>query len=131
MENVKYKVLVIKAYFRGLEMRSYEQIMDLFSDDAVIHSPLYGEIKADKFYSELFSDTESSKITLKDIFLSETISNVAAAHFLYDWTLKDDALAQFECIDIFKFNTENKIIELKIIYDTWKVREKFENATSK
>jgi hypothetical protein len=120
---------VIKAYFKGLESRSYEQIIQLFDKDAVVHSPLYGQIKADQFYKELFAVTSSSKINLENIFLSESNPNIAAAHFEYDWTLKDGAKAPFECIDVFKFSAENKIIELKIIYDTYQVREKFETVT--
>lgn len=124
------KAAIIKAYFHGLEARSYEQVIALFSKDAIVHSPLYGQIKADKFYRELFADTNSSKITLKNVFVSENNSNIAAAHFLYEWTLKDGTLAPFECIDVFEFDSDNNIIELKIIYDTWNVRQKFEKATS-
>lgn len=125
------KATIIKAYFHGLETRSYEQVIKLFSKDAIVHSPLYGQIKAEKFYKELFEATSSSKITLKNIFLSDNNPHIAAVHFLYDWTLKDGTLAPFECIDVFEFSAEGQIVELKIIYDTWNVRQKFETATSK
>src|SRR3990167_3528340 len=70
----------IKAYFQGLQAGSYEQVIRLFDKDAIVHSPLYGEIRADKFYRELFAATSSSTITLKNIFLSSNDPHSAAAH---------------------------------------------------
>ena len=116
----------IKAYFQGLQAGSYEQVIRLFDKDAIVHSPLYGEIRADKFYRELFAATSSSTITLKNIFLSSNDPHSAAAHFLYDWVLKDGQKAPFECIDVFEFSNDNKIVDLKIIYDTYSVRGKFD-----
>jgi len=117
---------IIRAYFNGLEARSYEQVMSLFAQDAMVHSPLYGDVNAQQFYQELFAATESSVITLKNILVSTTNSHVAAAHFLYDWILKDGSPAPFECIDVFEFSDDNKIIDLKIIYDTYFIRGVFE-----
>ena len=45
---------------------------------------------------------------------------------LHDWTLSNNTLAPFDVVDIFEFNnTLDKIVSLKIIYDTWWTREKF------
>lgn len=104
------KADIIRAYLRGLEMRSYEQVMQLFDKDATIHSRLYGQMKAEAFYKKYFSSTSSVQVTLKNIFLGENNSNVAAAYFL----LKDDVLV-LDFIDIFEFSPTNKIIDLKIL----------------
>lgn len=113
---------IIKLYLKALEDSSYNDIIKLFTKDAVVYSPLYGKIKASKFYKELFKVTLSSKITLLNILKNE---NVGAGHFRYDWVLKDGTPTFFECVDIFYFS-KGKIKILKIIYDTYKVRNKFE-----
>ena len=117
----------IKEYLRGLEVGSHEEILKLFSQDAVVHSPLYGKIQAKKFYQDLFKDTSESKITLKNIFISQNNSNVAAGHFRFDWILQDGTPTSFECVDVFRFAEDGKINELTIIYDTSKIRTSFED----
>jgi len=116
----------IKEYLRGLEIGSADEIIKLFSPDAVVHSPLYGDVKAKKFYQELFKDTSKSKITLMNIFVSQNNPQIAAGHFRYDWILKDGTSTSFECVDIFRFDENGKIKELTIIYDTSKIRTSFE-----
>ena len=117
----------IKDYLKGLEVGSYDNIIKLFSPDAVVHSPLYGEIQAKKFYQDLFKDTSKSKITLMNIFISQNNAQIAAGHFRYDWILKDGTPTSFECVDVFRFDKNGKIKELTIIYDTSKIRTSFEN----
>jgi hypothetical protein len=117
---------VIKAYFHGLEKASYQDIIKLFSPNAVVYSPLYGKIEAVRFYKELFSDTQSSKIVLKNIFLSADKPDTAAAHFVYSWTMKDGTQVRFECVDVFDFALQSdKILSLTIIYDTYHTRKNF------
>ena len=123
-ERIKY---VIEAYFRGLESKSYEDIVELFSTDAIVNSPLYGKIEASHFYKDLFLDTKNFKIVLKNIFLGAENPDSAAAHFVYTWVMKDGTLNQFECVDIFEFEPRSKkIVSLKIIYDTHQTRQNFE-----
>lgn len=116
----------IREYLKGLEVGSYENIIKLFSSNAIIHSPLYGEIKAKKFYQDLFKDTSKSKITLMNIFISQNNPKISAGHFNYDWILKDGTPTSFECVDVFQFDNDGKISELTIIYDTSKLRTSFE-----
>jgi len=117
----------IKEYLRCFEVGSYEEIIKLFSPGAVVHSPLYGEIKAKKFYQDLFKDTLKSKISLMNIFVSQDNSKIAAGHFRYDWILKDGTQTSFECVDVFLFAKDGKIKELTIIYDISKIRTSFED----
>ncbi len=117
----------IRNYLKGLEVGSAEEIIKLFSPDAVVHSPLYGEIQAKKFYQNLFKDTSKSKTTLINIFVSQNNSQIVAGHFRYDWILKDGTPTSFECVDVFRFVEDGKIKELTIIYDTSKIRTSFED----
>jgi len=116
----------LKLYLQALEKGSYGGITKLFTEDAMVNSPLYGKIKASEFYKELFKDTAKSKITLLNLFTSKNNRNVGAAHFLYEWMLKEGTPTSFECVDIFKFSDDCKIKYLTIIYDTYKTRQRFE-----
>ena len=62
---------IIKNYLKALEIGSYDHMMTLFAKGAIIHSPLYGDISAEKFYKEVFEDSSESKITLMNILKGE------------------------------------------------------------
>jgi len=122
---------VINRYFQGLEKASYEDVISLFAKNAIVLSPLYGQIEAATFYKELFAVTNNSKITLKNIFINPDNPKVAAAHFFYDWTLKDGTSAPFECVDVFEFSSDsNQVTKLTIIYDTFHTRKAFEEVNA-
>jgi len=125
------KHAVVKAYFQGLEKGSYSNVIQLFAPHAIVHSPLYGQVEASRFYKELFSDTQSSQITLKNTFVNPENPNTAAAHFVYSWTLRDGKLVRFECVDVFDFvPNSDKIQTLTIIYDTYHTRAGFQQMKS-
>lgn len=117
----------IKEYLRGLEVGSDDEIIKLFSPNAVVHSPLYGKIQAQKFYQDLFKDTSKSTITLMNVFVSQDNPKIAAVHFRYGWILKNGTRTSFECVDVFRFDKDGKIKELTIIYDTSKIRNAHED----
>jgi hypothetical protein len=126
------KASILKAYFRGLEKSSYQDVIKLFSPKAIVNSPLYGQVEAFVFYKELFSDTNASKILLKNIFINPENPNTAAVHFIYFWTLKDGNEIKFECVDVFDFvPRQDKIQSLTIIYDTYQRRASFSKLKEK
>ncbi|MBC7826981.1 MAG: nuclear transport factor 2 family protein [Chitinophagaceae bacterium] len=118
---------IILQYFHGLESGDADKIANLFSAGGIVHSPLYGDMPAKEFYKDLFADTKQSAIMLLNIFENTEKTNVYAVQFRYNWILKDGSKTNFECVDVFQFNEENKISELTIIYDTYKLRSIFEN----
>lgn len=116
---------LIQTYLRGLEEGDASGIISLFSSDGVVHSPLYGQQAAGDFYHKLFQDTRQSAITLLHIFQETQQADVAAAHFRYDWLMKDGTPCSFECVDVFYLDPEGKIREMHIIYDTQATRTAF------
>lgn len=120
---------LITEYLNGLQNGNLEQLLSVFDENAVVVSPLYGILCAKQFYSDLFKDTNNSKITLFNIFKSvEKNKNTCAGHFKYDWTMKDGTDVTFECVDVFEITNEIKIKKVTIIYDTYgAVRNSFNN----
>ena len=120
---------ICKQYLDALNESSLEKVLSLFDPDAVVVSPLYGEMPATTFYKALFADTNRSETKLLNIF--ESISGVSslALHFHYIWTLKSGKIVEFDCIDVFQITPDKKkFTKLKIIYDTEPIRADF-NAT--
>lgn len=108
---------IATKYIEYLEKGDLENILDLFSEKAVVDSPVYGVMKAPDFYNKLMADTINSKLEILDIFES-TNSNNLALYFKYHWTLINSEVVDFDVVDIIEFDEENKIQKLKIIYDT-------------
>ena len=108
---------VAKKYIEFLSAGHLDDILSLFAENATVHSPIYGENDATTFYKILIDDTENSKLQLKGIFEDSESANLAL-HFEYTWTLKSTKVVAFDVVDIIEFDNQNKIIELKIIYDT-------------
>ena len=104
-------------YLELLEKGVIEQLLTLFSEDAMIDSPVYGILRADEFYRNLASDTANSELKLLGVF-EENNSNNLALYFNYKWTLKNNKIVDFDVVDIIEFDAQNKISKLKIIYDT-------------
>ncbi|HEY6977857.1 MAG TPA: nuclear transport factor 2 family protein [Chitinophagaceae bacterium] len=117
---------ILETYLKNLEAGDAEAIVKLFSEDGIIHSPLYGDMLAKNFYKDLFADTIRSTITLVNVFQSATNANTAAVHFKYEWTLRNGTKTNFEAVDIFSFDKLGKIKAMTIIYDTAQTRSAFE-----
>ena len=116
---------ICNKYLTALNDGDLNKVLSLFSENAVVISPLYGEILAKDFYKELFSDTEKSETKLLTIFDSSKNDESIALHFLYTWTLQSEEIVEFECVDIFNLTKDKKLFtKLSIIYDTYHIREK-------
>ena len=116
---------IMEAYLRALEAGEYAALMELFADDAMVHSPLYGDQPASDFFRALFRDTDHSIITPLHFFDDEP-ARVGAAFFIYECVFDNGRHTSFECVDLFEFDEQAKIHKLKIVYDTAQTRSAFE-----
>lgn len=115
----------MEAYLQCLERGDYDTLMDIFTPDAMVESPLYGPRPAAEFYRELFADTSASKITPFDFFTNSG-QRTGAVNFRYEWTLANGQEVAFDCVDVFSFTTDEKVRHMKIIYDTRSTRSQWE-----
>jgi nuclear transport factor 2 (NTF2) superfamily protein len=112
----------IDAYLERLAAGDLTGVLELFCDEAVVNSPLYGRMPARDFYTQLFGDTDQSKITPIDVLFSADTPRRAAVRFEYDWTLGNGTPTWFSCIDVVEFDEDWRIRELTIVYDTHPLR---------
>ena len=108
---------IANRYLKYLENGNIEKVIDLFAENGLVESPIYGIKKAGEFYRELNNDTSNSELHLKGFF-EQRDSNDLALYFTYKWTLKNNQKVEFDVVDIIELDSENKIKKLKIIYDT-------------
>lgn len=116
------KTTIAKSYIEYLSNGDLEQLLNLFTENGVVVSPVYGKKNYKDFYTQLFADTNKSVLNIKGIFEDIETGNIAL-HFNYQWTLKNDSQVNFEVVDILEFSPDNKIKVLTIIYDTVQSRE--------
>lgn len=115
-------------YLDALNRGSLEDVRSLFTEDAKVVSPLYGEGPAFTFYRDLFADTSRSETTLLNVFEATDGGASVALHFQYLWTLSDGKKVSFECVDVFTLSqTRDRFEKLTIIYDTARLRGNFES----
>ncbi len=108
---------IAKKYIEYLDAGNLDQLLSLFTSDAIINSPIYGRKNYIEFYTDLFADTTNSSLTTKGIFEDHDAHQIAL-YFNYHWTLASKKEVYFDVVDILKFDSFNKITELTIIYDT-------------
>lgn len=112
----------VAEYLRALEGGSAEAVLRLFAAGAMVHSPLYGEQPATEFYPALFADSSASRITPLIAFQGLPPAQAGAAYFRYHWTLANGELVVFDCVDVFQFDGQGLITDLRIIYDASETR---------
>lgn len=108
---------IARLYIDYLADAALNKLLNLFSEEAVVTSPIYGQLNHKEFYTRLFKDTNDSTIKVNAIYEDDITGNIAL-HFDYEWTLKNKSKVKFEVVDIITFNSSDKITSLSIIYDT-------------
>lgn len=106
-----------QAYLDALRHGDLAAILKLFTENAQIHSPLYGKQAAHDFYEELLSDTQESKLTYLDTLYHKERQTMALL-FRYEWQLASGQWVNFVVMDYLQLTPDGKIAELRIIYDT-------------
>jgi len=112
---------VIQTYCQALKDNDYQTIINLFSDDARVFSFQAGEKSPADFFNNLFANSRRVKVELKNILVDLDNEKTIAAYIYLDAVFGEFTL-QFEAVDIFEFDSKNKIKTLRIILDTHPIR---------
>ncbi len=124
---------LVERYLAALGAADVESMLTLFTPDARVHSPLYGERAASDFYPELFADTGAADLTLLGTMVGTSASGATLVSFLFhfDWTLPNGTAAPFDVVDIAELSDDGRIAAIRIVYDTVDVRPVYEADTGK
>lgn len=124
---------IVAAYLSALEEGDLAGMLELFTPDAVVHSPLYGTLPAAEFYPALFADTRSTKLTLLGTMRGTSVEGKALLSFLFhfDWQLPGGTAAPFDVVDIAELDDDGLISSIRIVYDSVDVRPAFEADTGR
>jgi ketosteroid isomerase-like protein len=122
-----------EAYLGALGSADLTAIIGLFSDGALVHSPLYGPTAATDFFPALFRDTAESRLTLRGVTHGTKADGTALVSiwFHFDWQLPSGRKAPFDVIDMLELTDDGRIASLHIVYDTAQVRPAFEQETGR
>jgi SnoaL-like domain len=124
---------LVSAYLRALSTADSGLAVSLFTEDGIVHSPLYGARPAREFYPALLADTSQAKLTLKAVMRGrdQTGQSTVSFWFHFDWRLPSGTAAPFDVVDVATLALGGKVKELHIIYDTVDVRPVFETEVGR
>jgi ketosteroid isomerase-like protein len=122
-----------EAYLGALARADLAAMLALFSEDALVHSPLYGPTPARQFYPALFGDTSQSLLTLLGVThgVKADGTPLVGIWFHFDWRLPSGRPAPFDVVDVMELSADGSVAALHIVYDTVAVRPAFEQDTGK
>jgi ketosteroid isomerase-like protein len=117
-----------EAYLGALGRADLAAILQLFSDGAQVHSPLYGSMQPRDFYSALFADTAESRLKLRGVMqgLAGDGTPLVSIWFEFGWQLAGGQQVHFDVVDVLELASDGRIRVLRIIYDTVGIRPVFE-----
>jgi hypothetical protein len=120
-----------EAYLGALGDANLAAMLGLFSDGALVHSPLYGPTAASDFFPALFGDTAESRLTLHGVMQGTTPGGMplVSIWFRFDWRLPSGHQVHFDVVDVLELAADERIAALHIVYDTAGVRPSFERET--
>ncbi|WP_375432651.1 nuclear transport factor 2 family protein [uncultured Friedmanniella sp.] len=124
---------LVATYLRALSTADAALAVGLFTEDAVIHSPLYGPSSPAVFYPQLFSDTSEARLELLATMqgLDSAGATTISFFFHFDWRLPSGEAAPFDVVDVARLDHDGLITSLHLVYDTVDVRPAFETATGR
>jgi ketosteroid isomerase-like protein len=122
-----------EAYLDALGRADVTALLALFSDGALVHSPLYGPTPARDFFPALLRDTSQSLLTLRGVTQGATADRtpLVSIWFRFDWRLTSGTPVPFDVVDVLELADDERIAALHIVYDTAHIRPVFEQETGR
>lgn len=106
----------IRRYLHAMAANDLPGVVACFTPDALIVSPVYGEVPMRPFYEKLFADTLRATVTIRDLYRSAQRPDRWIAHFGYVWVRRDQADMNTELIDLFELDRSgDRITKLQIV----------------
>lgn len=120
---------VVREYYRILVNHELPPLMTLFSADAVVDHPIFGEMPATEFFEVLLDRAKSHEITILNVFQAMENSNRLAAYLKAKFVTKDNTHFDEKSIHIFDILNTGLIQRLTVIIDTYPFRGEYASGT--
>ncbi len=112
---------VVRAYLEAMAAGDLDRVLDCFTPEGRVSSPVYGGVPVADFYRQLFADTRAASVDLKRIYTDADAAHFAA-HFSYRWERNDGTRTHCDLVDLFDFAPgSEKIVHLTVIFDTARI----------
>src|SRR4051812_29477250 len=97
-----------RQYLTAINSGSLPGVLSLFdSPDAIVCSPLYGQLPAAAYYRILFADARHAIIRIRHVFEALTDAPSIALHFSYTWIKRNGATVEFDGVDVFEMTADH------------------------
>lgn len=105
----------IRRYLSAMATNDLASVLACFTPNALITSPVYGEMPVRRFYERLIADTVRASVDLRTLYRSEHQPERWIAHFGYVWVRRDQPDMATELIDLFELDLSGLIARLRIV----------------
>ncbi|MFC7513857.1 hypothetical protein ACFQUU_02445 [Herbaspirillum sp. GCM10030257] len=108
-----------KQYLKAINAGSLPLVLSLFeSPEAIVRSPVYGQMTAGTYYRILFSDTRDAIIRIRHVYEALSDAPSIALHFSYTCITSNGHTVEYDGVDVFELTKDQtRFTKLTIIYD--------------
>jgi hypothetical protein len=115
-------------YLAALNTADVHGALSLFTNDAIVASPLYGHVPVAGYFQRLLTDSRKARAICQRSFVSR--DGALALHLTCHWTFATGKEVQFDRVDILDLFVDARAGRLTLIYDTAPFRSEFAWAQS-
>ena len=114
---------LIEKYIHAMESSKPEALIELFTVDGTVDSPVCGLKPAQQFYHDWLKETKSVRVTVLNKFINPENPCSIALHLILHMTLaRNNDDVSFPVVDVFDLNdASDKIKKLNILFDKTKL----------
>ncbi|MBI5346954.1 MAG: hypothetical protein HZB76_07425 [Chlamydiae bacterium] len=114
---------IILSYCTALKENDYQTIIALFAKNSKVYSFLAGVKEPMEFFENLFSTSKRTIVDLRKIFVGLDDPKSVAAYIYLETLWAEKLKLNVEAVDLFEFDSNNKIKTLRIILDTHPIKK--------
>lgn len=118
-----YAYELCRQYQEALNRKDLESILDIFTVDATVKAPLFGELDVLTFHDRVFVSCGYAVTKLTNVFDGLYHARAVALQFMYTWTFPGGRQVSVEGMSVFELDEDRKkFSRLTVIYDPTEFR---------
>ncbi|USD20279.1 nuclear transport factor 2 family protein [Microbulbifer variabilis] len=117
--DIKETEQLCYQYLSALERGDLDTLLSLFSENALVYSPIFGNCSVESFYSYIFQSISDRAMKLNNILSGVLKTNQVALHLSYTRSVEGRGPATIDVVDLFDLTEDfSTFMAVTIIYDT-------------